>query len=312
MSWPLCAAIGAGVCWAMTGIFVRRMSAVALPMLVWQRFALSFLAMLALTRFRRDPVVPAVDGRPADEAGWPARGRQGWADAGLASCMTAYYIFATTGFALGPVALTSLIIALTPAITMGWQLASSRQVAGRDVLGFAVAIVGVCCYLVPLLSGHQQFPRHAIIIAAVAAGLAALVRALFTIVLWNRALRGVPLHAPRVNRLTFLIGAVLLLPVVLIPGAGGGAAWHHLGWLVALVVVATLVPNLLNTWASSRLHPTLNAIVGMLTPPLTGVLGWLWLGESLAGLQWFGMVLTLVGIGVSVLRPAPAQTVRDR
>ena len=81
---------------------------------------------------------------------------------------------------------------------------------------------------------------------------------------------------------------------------------------MALVVVATLVPNMLNTWASSRLHPTLNAIVGMLTPPLTGVLGWLWLGESLAGLQWFVMILTLVGLGVSLLRPSTARTGRDR
>ncbi|WP_161971553.1 DMT family transporter [Acidipropionibacterium jensenii] len=220
--------------------------------------------------------------------------------------MTAYYFFATAGFAVGPVALTSLIIALTPAITLGWQLASTRQVAGRDVLGFAVAIVGVCCYLVPLLSGQQQFSRRDIAIAAVAAGLAALVRALFTVVLWNRSRQRVALHAPRVNRLTFLIGAVLLLPVLLIRGAGAGASWSHIGWLLALVVIATLVPNLLNTWASSRLHPTINAIVGMLTPPLTGVLGWLWLGENLSGLQWLGMALTLVGISLSVLRPAPA------
>lgn len=305
------AALAAAVCWALTGIFVRQLQAMPLGALLWQRFALSLALLLPLTLGRVDrggAAGAAGSGVPVPVA----RRRQWWADAGLASCMSVYYICATIGFALGPVAMTSLIIALTPAVTLAWQLAVSRRAAPRELVGFAVALSGVGCYLAPLLAATVGFTHAAVLAAAVAASVATLTRAVYTILLWNRAHSGTPLHAGRVNRMTFSLATMALLPVFVVQVDRVSWSWGQVGALTALVLVATIAPNLLNTWASSRLAPTTNAIIGMLTPPVAGLLGWRLLDESLTGIQWAGMALALVGVAVSTLQPSGAARTDDR
>jgi drug/metabolite transporter (DMT)-like permease len=286
------AAVIAAVCWALTGIFVKEMAGVPLGTLVWQRFVLSLL-VLTLLGLRAKGDTPEAD---------TSTPHQLRADAGLASCMTAYYICATAGFVLGPVALTSLIIALAPAVTLVWQLVATKRVVPRELIGFGVAVLGVVLYLAPLLSGTGRFGRTAIVVSAGAAMLATISRAVYTILLWHRTRRGIPIHAGRINRTTFLIGALALMPVFVAQAGRLSWSWADLLWLGALVVIATIVPNLLNTWASSRLAPTTNAIVGMLTPPVTGVLGWSLLDEPLTAIQCAGMALTLLGVAISTLR----------
>jgi drug/metabolite transporter (DMT)-like permease len=49
-----------------------------------------------------------------------------------------------------------------------------------------------------------------------------------------------------------------------------------------------------------------------LAPPLTALIGWLILGETLAPRDWLGMTLTLVGIGWAILDRTPAFTEHAR
>ena len=320
------AALAAAVLWALTGIFVRALDGVPLGALVWARFALSLVLLLPLTLLpgrtgagdttSAGPgavgttgldqlVVPAGPDERADPTGAPAPApwRAGrLPDLGLAACMTVYYICATAGFALGPVALTALVIALTPTVTLVWQAATTHRVEPRELSGFVIAIVGVALYLGPLLGGTAQFGEAAILGAVGAATVATVVRALYTILVWRRARDGVPVHAQRVNRMTFSLGAVACLPVFALQAPGLAWSARDAGLLAALVVAATIAPNLLNTWASARLAPTANAIIGMLTPPVAGLLGWALLDEPLTGTQAPGMAVALAGVAVATLR----------
>lgn len=303
------AALAAAVLWALTGLFVKGIDHLALPQIIWGRFVLSLLLVLPFAvrsvraRATRARVTTAratrVGGASAREHG---SGRALVTDIGLGACMTAYYVLATVGFAVGPVALTSLIIALAPVLTLVWQGIATGRVRRRELVGFAIAVIGVGAYFVPLSSGAGGFTAAAVLAAAAAAVGATLVKAGYSIGLWTRAGRGEPARADRVNVLTFLLGALVLLPVL--PSVSGPTELTapDLGLLVALALCATVAPNILNTWASTRLAPTPNAMCGMLTPPVAGVAGWVVLGESLTGTQLAGMALALVGVGVCMLR----------
>lgn len=301
----MAAALVAAVLWALTGLFVRGLDAVPLGALVWSRFAVSFLllAPMALAGMGQGDAAGrrGAEADPASSAEEKRGSGLWWRDVGLSSCMTAYYIFATAGFALGPVALTSLVIALTPAVTLAWQLAAGRRIRRREVFGFAVAAAGVALYFGPLLSGTPGFGAAAILAATGAAVVATVVRAGYTILLWRRAERSVPVRSARLNRLTFAVGAVVLTPVFAASAPHTLWSAHAVVLLLVLVVVSTIVPNLLSTWASARIEPTANAIIGMLTPPVAGVLGWVVLDEVLTVVQMAGMALTLVGVGVATL-----------
>lgn len=292
------AALAAAVLWALTGLFVKGIDHLALPQIIWGRFVLSLLLVLPFVV--RSVRVRVARGRGAGEREHTT-GRALVVDIGLGACMTVYYVLATVGFAVGPVALTSLIIALAPVLTLVWQGIATGRVRRRELVGFGIAVIGVGAYFVPLSSGAGQFSTVAVLGATAAAVGATLVKAGYSIGLWTLAGRGEPARSDRVNALTFLLGALALIPVLPTVAGPTQLTAPDLGLLVALALCATVAPNLLNTWASTRLAPTPNAMCGMLTPPVAGVAGWIVLGESLTGLQLAGMALALIGVGVCIL-----------
>jgi drug/metabolite transporter (DMT)-like permease len=79
------------------------------------------------------------------------------------------------------------------------------------------------------------------------------------------------------------------------------ARWHAPLWLLVvwMIVMGTIVPFVLVVGALPRIGATRTAIVAMLEPVVAILVAWAWLGESLAGLQLAGAVLTLAGIGLA-------------
>lgn len=322
----MAAAFGAAALWATTGIFVRWLDAVPLGTLIWLRFVLSSAVVVPVTLIMgRKSVRSAharlngtmMEGSDAESHdAFAGRNFRGMplkpVEMGLGCLMTVYYILATAGFALGPVALTSLIVAMSPAVTIIWKLIERGHVPRRELIGFAVSVVGVMGYCVPLLKGVGRFGRTAIVIAVVAAIGATLVRALYSIALWRQVGGGHDVNEASVNCVTFLDGVILALPLMLfthvhlaVSGtqrfpvlSGFASIWAMTGVMVLLVFAATILPNLLNTWASTHLEPTANMIIGMVTPPLSGILGWLLLDETLTIMQIIGMIITLLGVVV--------------
>jgi len=86
---------------------------------------------------------------------------------------------------------------------------------------------------------------------------------------------------------------------------------HAEGWLLYLGIGPTALGFIFWGFALSRTSAGKLAVTTYLIPPISVLLGWLWLGESPAALAYLGGALCLAGVAVSrkpsgAGRPAPA------
>ena len=83
---------------------------------------------------------------------------------------------------------------------------------------------------------------------------------------------------------------------------GGHLAAHHLPvWALAawMVVLGTIVPFFLLVSALRHVSATTAGIVAMLEPVVGALVGWLWLSETLNGVQLAGAFVVLAAIGLA-------------
>lgn len=83
---------------------------------------------------------------------------------------------------------------------------------------------------------------------------------------------------------------------------GGNLAAHHAPvWLLAawMVVLGTIAPFFLLVSALRHVSATTAGIVAMLEPVVGALVGWVWLQESLGGVQLAGAAVVLVAIGLA-------------
>lgn len=101
-----------------------------------------------------------------------------------------------------------------------------------------------------------------------------------------------------------VIGAVVCLPFAGQLFRELGPA-HAEGWIVYLGIGPTALGFVLWGFALTRTTAGRLAATTYLVPPISVLLGWLWLGESPAGLVYLGGALALAGVAVS-RRPSGA------
>ena len=97
-----------------------------------------------------------------------------------------------------------------------------------------------------------------------------------------------------------LIGVVFFLPfapqlVDELGSARGGA----IGWLAYLGIFPTAIGFLTWAFALARSDAGRLAATTYLVPPISVLLGWLWLGETPAALAYLGGALCLAGVALS-------------
>jgi drug/metabolite transporter (DMT)-like permease len=83
---------------------------------------------------------------------------------------------------------------------------------------------------------------------------------------------------------------------------GGHLSGHHLPvWALAawMVVLGTIVPFFLLVSALRHVSATTAGIVAMLEPVVGAIVGWLWLSETLNGVQLAGAAVVLAAIGLA-------------
>lgn len=83
---------------------------------------------------------------------------------------------------------------------------------------------------------------------------------------------------------------------------GGHLAGHHLPvWLLAvwMVLLGTIAPFFLLVSALRHVSATTAGIVAMLEPVVGALVGWLWLSETLDGVQLGGAAVVLAAIGLA-------------
>jgi len=82
---------------------------------------------------------------------------------------------------------------------------------------------------------------------------------------------------------------------------GNLATWHAPVWVLAtlMVLVGTVAPFFLLISALRHLRATRVGIVAMLEPVVGALVGWVWLSESLGGVQLAGAVVVLAAIALA-------------
>lgn len=137
--------------------------------------------------------------------------------------------------------------------------------------------------------------------------------ALMTAVCWatsslafTRAGRRIGALALNLVRLTLALGFSAILGLALrglpLPTDATAAQW---GWLSVSGLVGFVFGDLCLFRAFVLLGPRLTLLLMATAPPITALLGWLALGETLSALDLAGMALTLAGIAwVLAARPA--------
>ncbi|VUD46785.1 hypothetical protein TDB9533_00894 [Thalassocella blandensis] len=289
--------IGSAVLWATTGIFIKYLHAIPVGHLLWFRFLLAM--MLSVLIF--------AIGRRAIERGKLLA----WRGFGLASLMTAYYIFATTAFSLAPVSLVVLVIAATPVIAFILQFIKFRMYHLHQVVGFVVTLTGISIYVaIQSGNGNLVLSLTTWIGAACALG-AACVRALYAVIVWHQALAGEKNtesnkgpDALLLSLKTVLLGSVICIPGLFIGSSPALPDHFSLLMLLGLAGIATVLPTLFNTLASARIDPVLHNIICMSTPVLAGAFAWILLDEKQSVWSVLAAGIIVLGIVISIRKKA--------
>lgn len=97
----------------------------------------------------------------------------------------------------------------------------------------------------------------------------------------------------------------LLALVVLSLGSGDLPGWHAVLILTLSGVIGILIGDTLNFAAMSRFGPRRTGAIFALNAPMTAILGWILLGESLSLRAIAGIALTATGVALAIMgRPA--------
>jgi drug/metabolite transporter (DMT)-like permease len=195
----------------------------------------------------------------------------------------------------------SLMLVSIPLLTLAFAVLLGRERATpTGVLGILIGLTGALILLVP--RGGVHLARSAVV-GNVLLLIGAVAYALFLVLTRPMLMRRDPLF---VMSWVFLLAAVTVLPFDL-PGLIRLFSSHVsvAGWLsIAYVVIgATVIPYLFNSWALARVKSSVVAVYILLQPVVASALGRLVLGERFGPHAALAAVLVVTGVAVSGWRP---------
>jgi drug/metabolite transporter (DMT)-like permease len=172
----------------------------------------------------------------------------------------------------------------------GWLMYDERP-GSRFWIGFAIALVGVIAVV-----GADVVLHPALGVGDALAMAGAVCYGGY--ILWVRKSR-VGMDTLTFSAWSSAVGAACLLPVALIGGFPlTGFSANTWATLAALALVSQVIGQLLVAHALGRLPATLTSVVLLGQAPLTAILAWPLLGETLRAPQLLGGTLVLAGIAV--------------
>jgi len=286
--WSFCCAL----LWAATGVLVRSLQGIGVWQVIFWRMAIAAITVMLITGLF------TPNNRDKSRRLRSLSAEQ-WA---LSALMTLYYICATFAFVLAPVALAALIVALSPCITFICRLYDGDRLSRSEIFGFLLALLGLYLFLFPP-AGQQTVLDSNTLLGALLALVSATTRALYSYRIWKLTQHGIAVPANLMSLATLLLG---LLPCALVIGFSGGSLTpvqmpEMLTTLLALGILSTALPTLINGQVSGRISPSLHSLIGMTIPLFAALLAWIWLGDTLSFWQISGMALSLAGIIISLI-----------
>lgn len=243
------------------------------------RFYLSALLLVAYA------ALVLGDWRPRERADWLAV-----AAGGVFTIGGAGFLYLGQGYTTSGVA--AIIYSLGPVLTVvfAWVLLPTERTSRRGILGVLVGLVGVALVVRPApdaLFAPDVLGKALVLVAIVLVSVGSLLirrsgthmRAV-PLTAWALAVGAVLLHA----------GSLLLGEVGAIPGTPG-----FLALLVYLAVVPSGVGFALYFAVIERSGPLQANLVVYVVPVVAVLIGWAWLGETVAPLTLVGFATVFVG-----------------
>lgn len=303
---PLVALFFSGLGWGTTGLFVRVLGEKGFSSfeLLMLRLIVVFIALVpAVALFKQKKSIfqkPSTHRRLMLQVG------------GL---MLFYYLGAITAFQNLSLVLAVLVIGSSPLIAWAYPLAMDRRMPSKMELyqgvGVAIGIAGLVG-LVLNENSNRVAPGSSLSLPEFTVGnsfgylvgyLGGFVAALVT-VLNARTLSAVKKEeVPSPVLISFVTASLGLLisPFLFIQSE---MLWVRIldSWflIAGFGLVATLIPGLAISYASSRLSPTSTSTVSIQLQFWTAVLGWIILNESLNSAQIFSALSVVIGTSLCV------------
>ena len=249
---------------------------------VWLRLTIAAAAMWLFLRFRRQEL---------------ALPRQVWASIVVLALLNNALPFALFGWGQTHIAsgLASILNATTPiwGVVVAHFLTKDERMSPRKIAGVLLGFGGVATMIGPsLLSsvGTSALAQLACVTASLSYALAAV---------WARRFRRIGVSPLSVTTGQLTAGALIMLPVSLIVDH----PWQHAmpplsawGAIVALALLCTAFGYVLYFRLIDSAGATNALLVTLLVPPTAILLGGMFLGETLAPQDFFGLALIALGL----------------
>lgn len=286
----LTAAALTAIAWGLTGIFVFLLPPVSAFWIAGGRLGVGLLCVLpslllsattraALLRAARRPVAHF-----------------------FAALLTAYYLFATSGFQHAPVAEVALLLCLAPIFVLFLRRLRGDIPGRREVGGAVLALIGLGWILAPRLFGSSATAHANHLLGDALAIAAAACTAVYAdrYAQLNRA--GQAPDPFGTTLLTLLLGSVVLLGVACVLDlplpAAVRADTHALWLLLGLGVLCTGIPSLSFAYASQHLPPLVTATISLLIPVFAALFAALFLDQLLPLSMLPGSLVLLAGVAL--------------
>ena len=249
---------------------------------VWLRVTIAAVALWLFLKFKRQPLdLP----------------RSAWASIFLLALLNNALPFALFGWGQTHIAsgLASILNATTPiwGVVVAHFLTNDERMTPRKIAGVLLGFGGVATMIGPALLtnlGSSALAQLACVSAALCYALAAV---------WARRFRKMGLSPISVTTGQLTAGALMMLPLALIVDR----PWTHafppltaLGAIVDLALLCTEFGYVLYFRLIDSSGATNALLVTLLVPPVAILLGALFLGESLAVQDFFGLGLIALGL----------------
>ncbi len=249
---------------------------------VWLRLTIAAGAMWLFLRMRGEPL------------GLP---REAWGSILLLALLNNALPFTLFGWGQTHIAsgLASILNATTPiwGVIVAHLLTGDERMTPRKVAGVLLGFAGVAMMIGPTLLanlGNDALAQLACVAASLSYALAAV---------WARRFRRQGLSPLSVTTGQLTASALMMLPFAMIvdqPWTQPFPPMSAVGSIVALALLCTAVGYVLYFRLIDSAGATNALLVTLLMPPTAILLGWLFLGESLAPQDFLGLILIAFGL----------------
>lgn len=279
-SLPLIAAGVTVVLWASAFVAIRHLAGTFAPgALAFGRLALGSICL----------------GLIAGRGGLPKATRRQWMGIVIVGALwyATYHIALNAGEHHVDAGTASMLILCAPVFVAGLAAVFLKEPMTRTIsVGLALAMAGGALIAFSGDGGGDQQLLGAglCLISAIAAAIAMVVQKSLLV-----GLKALPL-----TWMTVTVGALICLPFVgQFAGDVRQASGSSIGWLIFLGVFPTAIAYTTYGFALSQMSATQAGILTYLIPPITIVLGLVFLGEAPPALAYVGGVITLAGVMIA-------------